>query len=100
MPTIRLTRRIGNSPNGTLLHVNTNTANWFINKGMATHHTTQPATPTPTTGQPPAGNPPPKAGPGSGRQAWTTYATRLGHTIPPGMTRQQIIETIDAKQRT
>ena len=96
MPNIRLTRRIGTNPQGTILNVSTNAANWFVNKNMATHTDNQPATPTTNTKPQQPDQRPPTAGPGSGRQAWATYATHNGHHIPDGMTRNDIINLIDA----
>jgi len=51
--------------------------------------TTEPA-PAPTAEEPPRG------GEGSGREAWTTYATSLGITFAEDATREDVIAAVDA----
>jgi hypothetical protein len=39
---------------------------------------------------------PPRSGPGSGREAWVTWATELGIDVPVGATREDIFAAVDA----
>jgi len=88
MPTIRLTRHVGQHKAGDLLTFPTPAAcDWFVGRGFAEHHQSPP--------QKPESQRPPTAGPGSGRQAWADYATQLGHTTTPNMTRADIITLTD-----
>lgn len=41
--------------------------------------------------------PPPKGGPGSGREAWATYADQVGFVIDDEMSREEIIERLEAE---
>lgn len=42
--------------------------------------------------------PPPNSGAGSGRDAWATYAEKVGVGVDSDMTREQIIEAVHAAQ--
>lgn len=39
---------------------------------------------------------PPKTGPGSSVDAWRDYAASIGHTVPPGATRKQVVALVEA----
>jgi hypothetical protein len=41
--------------------------------------------------------PPPKAGPGSGRDAWVAYAAGVGVEVTEDMTRDDIVEAVEGK---
>jgi hypothetical protein len=55
---------------------------------------------TPNEGGPAAApaavEPPPKGGPGSGREAWAAYAVALGFEVDDEMTRDDIIDAVEA----
>jgi hypothetical protein len=39
---------------------------------------------------------PPKTGPGSSVDAWREYAAAIGHTVPPGAGRKEVIALVEA----
>lgn len=47
----------------------------------------------PPASEPPAG-PPPKAGKGSGMDAWTAYAHSYGVPVPDGMKRDELVNAL------
>ena len=94
---VRLTRRIGNQPAGTIRHLDSRSAAWLVQRNQAVWATEPTTTPEPAPEPKPDLTPtrPPTAGPGSGRRAWQLYATHIGHDDPPGATRHDIIHLVD-----
>lgn len=42
----------------------------------------------------PGSGPPPRAGAGSGRDAWVSYAESVGVTVPDGASRDEIVQAV------